>query len=248
MVKKLMTYFLERRMADEEKTELLTAFTHDMKTPLAVIKTGLQNLIDGIGGTLNNMHREMAQICATAVNRATDFVNQILEISKVKISMLSLRRELIDFQQIVKDEVKEISALAQKNNQTVNCQIMTTDPKVWGDREKLSRAVMNLLSNAVKYTNIDGRIDVLVSSDENTVKLAVINTGPGIPADKLGAIFNKYERLEPNSKIEGTGLGLSIVKDIIDLHKGHITVKSELGKETEFDVVLPKDLRTAVRR
>ena len=112
---------------------------------------------------------------------------------------------------------------------------------------KLSRVIMNLLSNAVKYTSPGGRIGVALSADEDTVKFAVINTGSGIPADELEKIFNKYQRLDKHSGITGSGLGLSIVKDIVDLHKGHISVNAESGKEIKFSVVLPRDLRKAPR-
>lgn len=84
-------------------------------------------------------------------------------------------------------------------------------------------------------------VDVLLSSDQNTIALSVINTGPGITSGEMERLFKKFGRLDKHSEIEGTGLGLSIVKDIIDLHNGHITVKSELGENTEFKVVLPSE-------
>ena len=114
---------------------------------------------------------------------------------------------------------------------------------LWGDRDKLMRVTANLIGNAIKFTPQGGIIDVELSSDENVITLSVTNTGPGLRPDEVARLFKKYERLEEHLEIEGSGLGLSIVKDIIDLHNGHITVRSELGKDTEFKVVLPKDLR-----
>ena len=103
---------------------------------------------------------------------------------------------------------------------------------------------MNLISNAVKYTPEGGSVDVVLSSSDSTVQFSVLNSGPGLGQDEIDMIFKKYERLDKHSHIDGKGLGLSIVKDIIDLHNGHITVHSEPDKMTEFRVVLPKDLRT----
>ena len=247
MVNKMLVYFTERKVADEEKLQLLTGLSHDLKTPLTVTKAGLQNMLSGIGGSINIKQKEMVDMCLNAVNRVSSFIIQMLDISRLKITSLSLKRELVDFEKVVKDEVKEIFALAKQNNQRVVSNIVSEDIKLWGDKGKLSRAIMNLLSNAIKYTNTNGRIDVITSSDEETINFAVINTGSGIPTDKLDKIFNKYERLSSASKIEGTGLGLSIVKDIVDLHKGHIIVTSEPNKETKFDIVLPRDLRTKAR-
>lgn len=248
MIHRLLFYFLEHRIANEEKMQFILAFTHDLKTPLTVIKTGMQNILDGIGGTANKIQQDMARICLKATDRATNFINHMLEVSKLKISMIGFKRELVDFEEIIKNEVKEISALAKKSDQKIHCRVVSMDPKLWGDRDKLSRVVMNLLSNAVKYTNVSGRIDVILSSDNDTVHLAIINTGSGIPADSLDKIFNKYERLKSGPKIEGAGLGLSIVKDIVALHNGHIAVKSKPGKETEFTVIFPKDLREQQRQ
>lgn len=243
MIKRLLIYSAERKKSDEEKTELLLAVTHDIKTPLTVIKTGLQNLLDGVGGVLTRMQYDMGNSCLNAVNRVQTFVQELLDISKIKFTRLNFKRELIAFEDIIKEEMNIISELAKKNNQDVKCKILSADSRVWADKEKMSRAVMNILSNALKYTPVGGRIDIVLSSDEDTVRLAVINTGPGIPPEALDRIFKRFERLDGTGKIEGTGIGLSIVKDIVELHRGHITVKSEPGQTTEFDIVLPRDLR-----
>ncbi|MCF7871188.1 MAG: HAMP domain-containing histidine kinase [Candidatus Omnitrophica bacterium] len=247
MVKKLLFYFLEKRRADEEKLEIISGFSHDLKTPLAVIRTGLQNMVDGVAGVLDKTQQRMASICIKALDRATSFINQIFELAKLKITISNLNRELVDFKYLVKNELSEIAALADKNSQKLSCRILSADSKIWGDKEKLSRVIMNLLSNAVKYADEKGRIDVALSSDSDVVKLAVINTGPGIPQDKLDKVFAKYQRVSPRAKVEGAGLGLSLVKDIIELHKGYITVKSIPNKETEFKIILPRDLRVSTR-
>lgn len=247
MVNKLLFYFLEKRHADQEKLEIISGFSHDLKTPLAVIRTALQNMIDGVTGALDKTQQRMTNICIKALDRATNFINQIFELAKLNITISNLNRELVDFKYLLKNELAEVAALANKNNQELSCKILSVDLKIWGDKEKLSRAVMNLLSNAVKYANAKGRIDVALSSDNNVVKLAVINTGPGIPQDKLDKVFAKYQRVNSKAKIEGAGLGLSLVKDIIELHKGQITVKSIPNKETEFKVTLPRDLRASTR-
>lgn len=243
MVNKLIAYFIGNRLAEEEKIKIISGFTHDVKTPLATARANLQNLLEGMAGILNKTQQEITSASLKALDKAANFINQMLELARLKVSLFSFKRELVDFDQLIKDEVAQISALAKKNNQKVSCRTFATDPKVWGDKEKLSRAVMNLLSNAVKYANEGGRIDIALSSDTDTIRLAVINTGCGIPQDKLNQIFAKYERLNPDSKVEGSGLGLSLVNDIINLHKGHITVKSTPNKKTEFDIILPRDLR-----
>lgn len=243
MVLTLLSYSSERKLADEAKTELLLSVSHDLKTPLAVIRIGMQNMLDGIAGSISKTQTEIAQACLRAINKSTNFINGLLDPSKVNFARINYKRELMDFEEIIKDEVRAIIELARRDKQQVKCRILTKETTLWGDRDKLSRVVMNLLSNAVKYTPVNGKIDLELSSDEDTLKLSVINTGPGILPEGLDKIFNKHERLKPNSKIEGTGLGLCIAKDIVDVHSGHLTVKSQPDVETEFSVVLPRDLR-----
>lgn len=244
MVRRLLLYSSERKQADDEKTELLLAISHDLKTPLTVVKTGIDNLLNGVGGVLGKAHSGIAELCLKGVDRIASFIDELLNVSRAGFIRMGFKRELIDFEKIIKNEIDAISELANKNNQNIKFKTQVKNSNIWADEKKMSRVIMNLLSNAVKYAPKNGKIDLVLSEDENTIKLAVINTGPGIPPDKLDKIFNKYERLKEHSGIEGTGLGLSIVKEIVDLHNGHITAKSELNKETEFCIVLPKDLRS----
>jgi len=247
LLAKLLFYSYERKRSDDEKTELLVSVSHDLKSPLTTVKTGMYNMFDGLAGPINETQAKMLEICINTTNKVIGFINELLDASKMHFYRTSLRREFIDFKKIVQDEINGISELTKKNNQGVQFKILATDLNIWGDKQKLARVVMNLLSNAVKYTPSGGRIEVVLSTDKNAVRFSVINTGYGIMPDEIDKIFNKYQRLARHSELEGTGLGLSIVRDIIDLHNGHMTVKSEPHKETEFSVVLPRDLRTKER-
>lgn len=244
LTEKLLKYAVERKMADSEKTELLMAVTHDLKTPVAAIKLGIQNLMDGIGGTLNKLQSDIAKSCLNAIESVSKFIEEIANFSKTGLMKMYMKRELIDLSNTIKKEVDSIKSIAEQNELKVDFKKLTNNANLWADEGKIERVITNLLSNAIKYTPRGGRIETVLSSDEDTVKFSVINTGPGIPPDKLDTIFKKYERLAMHSDIEGVGLGLSIVKDIVDLHHGRITVKSELNKETEFSIILPRDLRT----
>lgn len=243
LTEKLLKYAVERKMADNEKTELLIAVTHDIRTPVAAIKLGLQNLMDGLGGALTKLQGDITKSCLNAIDSVSRFIEEILTFSKTGVVTAHMKRELIDLSNLIKKEVDSIKQIAEQNDLHVKFKNLTDNANLWADENKIERVVTNLLSNALKYTPKGGRIDAVLSSDENTVKFSIINTGPGIPAEDIDKIFKKYERLERHSDIDGMGLGLSIVKDIIDMHHGRITVNSEANKETEFSVILPRDLR-----
>lgn len=247
LMEKLLKYAAERKAADNEKTELLIAVTHDIKTPVAAVKLGIHNLLDGIGGALNKLQGDIAKSCLNAVESVSKFIEEIMNFSKTGLMKMQMKRELINLSDIIKKEVDGIKEIARHNELEVEFKEIAGDANLWADENKISRVVTNLLSNALKYTPKRGRIKTVLSSDENTVKFSVINTGPGIPPQDIDRIFKKYERLSVHSDIDGMGLGLSIVKDIVDLHNGLITVKSDPDKETEFSIILPRDLRTRAR-
>ena len=243
MVNKLIDYAAERKNADDEKTEIMLAVSHDLRTPLSTMKLGLQNLADGIGGALSGAGLEMVKDCIKAANKLNDLIEDILDFPKTGLVRLNIKRELIDLGEVLKNEVEGVVHLARKNKLYLQYRPVNIKTDIWCDQKKMSRVVMNLISNAVKYTPEGGSIDVVLSSSESTVQFSVINTGPGLDSDEIDKMFKKYERLDKHSHIDGKGLGLSIVKDIVDLHNGHITVHSELNRNTEFRVVLPRDLR-----
>lgn len=243
MVRKLLLYSSERKHSDEEKTEVLLSVSHDLKTPLSAIKMGMQSMLDGIGGAINNTQTQLVQSCLNSVNKATSFINELMNISKLGFIRLNVKRDFVDFNEIIINEANGVLELAKKNNQNIKRKVLTQDTNMWADKQKISRAVMNLLSNAVKYTPAGGKIEVCLSGDCDALNLSVVNTGPGIKPDELEKIFDKFKRLKTSADIEGTGLGLFIVKEIVDLHKGHLTVRSQPGEKTEFTVVLPRDLR-----
>ena len=244
LVDKLMKYAAERKDSDDEKTEIMLAVSHDLRTPLTTMKLSLQNLADGMGGTLNTAGTEMVKDCLSAANKLKNLIEDILDFPDTGLVRLNIKRELIDLGGVLKTEVEDAAHLARKNRLNLQYRPISAGTDVWCDQKKMSRAVMNLISNAVKYTPEGGSVDVILSSNESTVQFSVINTGPGLGPDEINRIFKKYERLDKHFNIDGKGLGLSIVKDIIDLHNGHISVHSELNRITEFRVVLPRDLRT----
>ena len=243
LIEKLLKYAEERKRSDSEKTELMIAIAHDLKTPLTTIKISMHNLIDGIGGKLSDAHIEISKKCLNAVEKVHNFIEEILNFSKIDFLRTQMERSFMDFGTVVKREIDGVTPLAVESGLNLNCNFLTDNTYIWGDEKKLSRATMNLLSNAVKYTPQGGAVKVMISGDDHTVQLSIANTGPGLTQDELNKIFKKYERLDRHSGINGIGLGLSMVKDIIDLHNGHIVVNSEPDKETEFRVVLPRDLR-----
>ena len=240
---KLLKYALERKIAEKEKSEIMITVINDLKSPLTTVNLAINNFKDGIGGPLSVKYTGMVEICFLNMRKVFKFIDEMTNYFKNDFREIFRKHELIDLSNIIKDEINNFTQMASKAGLDLRYKV-DNNARLWGDKDKISRVVMNLISNAIKYTPDGGIIDVVLSSDKNNVMFSVINTGPGLTAEEMKGLFKKFERLDKHSRIEGTGLGLSIVKDIVELHSGHIVVNSELGKNTEFRVVLPIGLQS----
>jgi len=250
MLKRLMDYFYERKCADDEKTELIIGVSHDLKTPVTVIKSGLDNVLEGAAGPLNKAQTEIIRKCISSADRMSDFISGLMDISKIRFVRTNLKRAPVDFGEVVKNEVARISESARAKGQEFKYKISTTATTIWADKDKLSKALMYLFSDIAKHASSGSEINVTLLGDEITMQLTVTGKGSIVWPVEFGAIFNKYERPREHAGVKETGLNLSVVKDIVDLHNGHITARSDPGKEIEFNMILPKDLRqrTASRK
>ena len=243
LVEKLSKYAEEGRIANNEKAEVLIAVGSDLKAPLTVLKAGMSRLMDPAAGALKGDSAETARSCFNAAEAMHEVIEKFTNFSKAGFIRMGIKREFIDLQDMIKTELDSVEQLIKKNNLNLQCSFAAANTNMWGDRKKLSRAITGLLSNAVKYTPEGSAVKITVLSDENTVQFSVNNTGPGLLFDKMDRIFEKSESPDSHSgKIDMTA-DLSIVKEIVDLHNGHITVSSAPDKEVEFKIVLPRDLR-----
>ncbi|MGB6865546.1 MAG: HAMP domain-containing sensor histidine kinase, partial [Candidatus Aminicenantaceae bacterium] len=148
----------------------------------------------------------------------------------------------VNFADLIANIVSDIQAQAKRKNILIDIQIPSEFPRVWADPAGLSEVFSNVLNNAVKYSGENGAITVSAKQKGNFIEINVADTGIGIASEDLCKIFDEFYR-SPNAKsyqTEGTGLGLAIVKEIVEAHKGSITVQSELGKGCKITISLPE--------
>jgi signal transduction histidine kinase len=243
---RMLRYSVECRNSDEMKTALVSEVSHDFRTPLTTLKISIDTLRHMISGMLSEKHREILDLCSSAIEKLTHFVSTMLDASRLKLTKVSMKRERVDFCALIKDELNMIMPQTAQKMQKILYEKTDKSITIWGDIMKLRQVVSNLLSNAVKYTKENGEIKITLKDINGTARLDIINTGIGISEDKIDKIFDKYYQIDSNSK-DGVGLGLSIVKEIVQMHKGRIEASSRLGEETQFSVFLPQDLRTLHR-
>ena len=231
---------------DKEYHEFISNVTHDLKTPLATINEALLLTLEGAGGALTEKQHNYVDISKQNVDRMVRMIDDIMMSDKALRERHGARRNLFDVAETARTILNSLDILAKKKGIVLKSVIPEKKIRIWGDPDKMNEVISNLVENAIKYNRPSGSVDVALEEGVKSVTISVRDTGMGIPKDDIGMIFDRYYRLsrDVSKDIPGTGLGLSIVKDIINMHKGDISVESEQDKGTKFTVTLPKDLRT----
>jgi PAS domain S-box-containing protein len=231
--------FLEE--LNKMKSDFVSNISHELRTPLASI-IGFSETIDSDPDMPDAMRSEFNTTILNEGKRLARLINDILDISKLEgggIEIVYIRFDVIlMLNEVIDAHIKS----AKAKNITLSRELPEEEILIDADKERILQTIGRLLNNAVKFTNEKGRIKVIVKNLFNEIEIIITDTGIGIPEIDLPFIFQKFYRVSrPGTEIPGTGLGLVFVKQIIDLHKGFITVQSEVGKGTTFAIKIPKN-------
>jgi PAS domain S-box-containing protein len=230
-----------RLMLENERVELIeqlvSNISHDLKTPLAVIKTSLYLLEH-----LDDPNRQQAKIqtIKEQTERLERLIQDILTVSRLDEAAKPIR-ETVNMTAIIQDVEANLRPRAEAKHQLLTLDLPIPLMNVPGNEEDLWRMVANLLENAINYTLAGGKITIESRFQASGVVMIVRDTGMGISKEHLPHIFERFYRADQARSVQngGTGLGLSIVKLIAEQHGGHVKVESTLGVGTQFQIWLP---------
>lgn len=224
--------------ASKARSEFLSTVSHELRTPL--------NAINGITHLLLEDNPKKTQLkylesLKFSGNYLTTFINEILEINKIDSTKVEIENISFNLKELLFNIQSSLKELAIANKNYFNLEIDKTIPdNLIGDPTKLSQIILNLINNALKFTQ-NGHVSVIaklyaIENDNATVYFEIVDTGIGIPEDKLQTVFESFSQgsIEVNRKYGGTGLGLTIVKKLIELLGGEIKLKSEVDKGSTF--------------
>lgn len=225
--------------ADEVKTEFLANVSHELRTPLNAIIGFSEMLATQFYGPLNEKQSEYIQDINVSGIHLLEMINEILDISKIEAKAMTLNKSEFLVSQAVDEVVNIVNSLAEKKKIAIVKNVM--DGNVFADFQKIRQILYNLLSNAIKFSPENDKIIVDVKVNKDNYVLEVKDNGIGIEEKNHARIFEKFVQLENayTKKESSTGLGLTITKELVEMHKGHISVESSLNKGATFIVTMP---------
>jgi PAS domain S-box-containing protein len=226
--------------ANRTKSSFLAAMSHELRTPLNAIGGYADLLLAGVGGELTPQQRQYVERLHAGQRHLLGVINDILNFSRIEAGQLEYDIEPVRLQESI-DAVLPLIEPQARARQIELTNEEPTDITVLADGSKVEQILINLLSNAVKFTEPGGSISLSAGRDGDRGYVSVRDTGVGIPAEKLGAVFEPFVQVGRNltSPHEGTGLGLAISSDLAHGMRGELKVESTLGEGSEFTLKLP---------
>lgn len=232
---------------DEEynnlKSQFLTTISHEFKTPLNIILGSIQLLENS--DIMNQeefcrLFNRYIKMQKQNSYRLLRLINNFIDITKIENNHFKIKLCNNDIVRVVEDITMSIVEYTKLKDISIIFDTDVEEKIIAFDADMIERIMLNLLSNSIKFTERGGKIEVNIYEEEGRVLISVKDNGIGIPEDKLEMIFDRFTQVDNSlrRKTEGSGIGLSLVKSLVELHEGSITVRSEIGKGTEFTITL----------
>lgn len=226
----------ELERSDQQRRNLTSDIAHELRTPLHIIQGNLEGVIDGVYEPtpehINNTLDETKLLAR--------LVNDLQTLSLAETGQLPLHPTRFLLADLIHDLTTSFSSQAASLGIDLKTNIANSSQELTADYDRLNQVLSNLISNALRHTPKDGSISLITESNENGIRIQVIDTGSGIPAEDLPFIFDRFWRGDKSrTGRTNSGLGLAIAKQLIQAHGGTIEVESEIEKGTKFIVEIP---------
>lgn len=227
---------------DADKSRLFANVSHEFRTPLTLTIGPLEDLRDGLHGELPPDARRPVGLAIRNARRLLGLVEQLLDVAKLDAGALRLSTARVDLGTVVGRTAEAFFPLAERLGVGLSVDAPAAPIAVDLDVDAFDKVVANLLSNAFKFTPRGGAVRVEVTAAEPMARVAVSDTGPGIPPEDVPHVFDRFYRADEshNARAPGTGIGLSLAREVVELHGGSIRVESAVGAGSRFVVSLPR--------
>ena len=228
----------DQKNAMEKKDEFISVASHELKTPVTSLKGFTQILQMTLQHTGNEMADSLLPKMDHQINKLTNLINDLLDVTKINRGQLQLEQEDFNFNELVLEAVEEIQRTTQTHHIELN---LAAEEKIKGDRNRIEQVIINLLSNAIKYSPNAEKVVVTSTRTDGHIKLCVQDFGIGIPEAQQSKLFTRFFRVsdDKTNTYPGLGLGLYITSEIIRRHGGVIDFISQENKGSTFCFTLP---------
>ncbi len=230
----------EHRSLEKAKTDFVSDVSHELRTPLTTIQSAV-NLLERARDRLDPLELRALELADQELRRIRGMVEELLTLAQLDSWQYQLEVGPADLSRIVRTAIEAVESKAERFGITIYFDD-AAEHRCVCDVQKLYQVFINLLDNAIKYSDPGDRVDITIEEDISFLTLRVRDTGVGIPKDELDQLFERFYRVNKDRSraTGGSGLGLAISKQIIQMHGGSISVESEIGVGSTFEVRLPK--------
>lgn len=227
---------------DEAKDEFVSMASHQLRTPLTVIKGYLSMLLEGDMGKVTKQQKDVLQSAFDGSERMVFLIGDLLNVSRLQTGKFQIENQLTDLNALIDHEIKHLQESAANHQLKLTFESPKDFPKLMLDETKIRQVVMNFIDNAIYYTPPGGSINVKLEADDKQIRCTVNDTGLGVPKSEQHHLFSKFYRAGNARKMrpDGTGLGLYMAKKIIVAQGGAIIFQSTEGKGSTFGFSLPR--------
>ena len=227
------------KSVDSLRRELIANVSHDLRTPLAILKGYVETLQMKKDSLSESEKDEYLQITHDNIDKLSNLINQLFEYSKLEAEQITPVKEPFSITELSHDLIAKFKVIAEKKKINLHLDNPKENNIVFADVGLVERALQNLIENAIKYTEPNGKVTLSIKRKDKNVEINITDTGAGIPVNEQPFIFDRYKQLDKSDKKRGHGLGLAIVKKIMDLHDTTITVLSRPKEGSSFIFNLP---------
>ncbi len=220
----------EEQAINRLRSEFLANMAHEFRTPLSAISASTELLVEEGGEMTADELSHLAHTIQLSAVHLQTLVNNLLESAIIEAGVFRLRYRPLQAQDALKDTAEMISPLLQRRQQRLEVEAPEDLPCFWGDPDRLKQALINLVENAGKFSPFGAAIILSVEQETDAITFAVLDSGPGLPTERFGDLFNRFVTFErPHSAQYGIGLGLPIVKAIAEAHGGRVGAENRPG-------------------
>jgi len=234
----------ELERLNQLKSDFVSIVAHELRTPIGIVREAMSQMGEGLLGPLSKDQAMITDLAIRTSDRLIKISNDLLDLAKIEAGKMELKFQETDLIRVADQVTAAFDRRIRQKGLEFKKNYSAGQVPAFIDPDKLTQVLTNLLGNAVKFTE-KGWIELRIQEKEETIECSVLDTGPGMAAEDLPKLFDKFEQFgKPKASGEkGTGLGLSISKSIVEAHGGKIRAESTLGKGTRMIFEVPKQRR-----